>query len=168
MKKTVKYYLCVFFAVIFAIGMAGCADNTEANDKNNPSEAQETLSPEEAADNTEPNDKNNPSEAQKTLSAEEALELLKEQLIIAYEKTYGEFTPSDEEPTTLTGDEERLSYVIPRLTVKEETEQYFIVPVIWDFYIDKETHEIYKFYNGIDTMFLPFDPEDPSALAFAG
>lgn len=144
MKKTVKYYLCVFLAVIFAIGMAGCTDNTEPNDKNNPSEVQEAL------------------------SSEEALELLKEQLIVAYEKTYGEFTPSDEEPTAITGDEERLRYVIPRLTVKEETEQYFIVPVIWDFYIDKETHKIYKFYNGIDQTFTLFDPQDSTALAFAG
>lgn len=60
------------------------------------------------------------------------------------------------------------SYVIPRLTVKEETEQYFIIPVIWDFYVDQETHKIYKFYNGIDESLIPFDTQDSTALAFAG
>ena len=75
---------------------------------------------------------------------------------------------SDEEPSTFTGDKERLSYIIPRLTVKEETDQYYIISVIWDFYVDKETHEIFKFYNGMDEMFIPFDPQADTALSFAG
>lgn len=104
----------------------------------------------------------------KEFSSDDALELLKEQLIIAYEKTYGEFIPSDEEPSIYVGDKERLSYIIPRLTVKEETDQYYIIPVIWDFYVDKETHEIFKYYNGIDEMFIPFDPQADTALLFAG
>ncbi len=105
---------------------------------------------------------------QKDFSSDDAVVLLKEQLIIAYEKTYGEFAPSDEEPTTFTGDKERLSYIIPRLVVKEETEQYYIIPVIWEFYVDKETHEIFKYYNGLDEMFIPFDPQSDTALSFAG
>lgn len=104
----------------------------------------------------------------KEFSSDDAALLLKEQLIIAYERTYGEFIPSDEEPSGFTGDNERLSYIIPRLTVKEETEQYYIIPVIWDFYVDKETHEIFKYYNGLDEMFIPFDPQADTALAFAG
>ena len=107
-------------------------------------------------------------EQPKEFSADDAVALLEEQLIIAYEKTYGEFVASDEEPTIYTGDKKRLSYIIPRLTVKEETEQYYIVPVIWDFYIDKETQEIFKYYNGLDEMFIPFDPQADTALAFAG
>ena len=143
MKLTFKY-ICIFLVFVFVIGMVGCANDTELNN-----------------DNNQPN-------TQKALSPDEAIELLKEQLIIAYEKTYGEFTPSDEEPSMFTGDKERLSYVIPRLTVKEETEQYFIIPVIWDFYVDKETHKIYKYYNGIDESLIPFDPQDSTALAFVG
>lgn len=104
----------------------------------------------------------------KRLSSDDAVELLKEQLIIAYENTYGEFVSSDDEPSTFTADKERLSYIIPRLSVKEETDQYYIIPVIWDFYIDKETHEIFKFYNGMDEMFIPFDPQADTALSFAG
>lgn len=102
------------------------------------------------------------------LTTNDAVELLKEQLIIAYENTYGEFVSSDEEPSTFTGDKERLSYIIPRLTVKEETDQYYIISVIWDFYVNKETHEIFKYYNGIDEMFIPFDPQSDTALSFAG
>ena len=104
----------------------------------------------------------------KEFSSDDAVELLKEQLIIAYENTYGEFVPSDEEPSTFTDDKERLSYIIPRLTVKDETDQYYIIPVIWDFYVDKETHEIFKYYNGLDEMFIPFDPQADTALSFAG
>ena len=104
----------------------------------------------------------------KRLSSDDAVELLKEQLIVAYENTYGEFVSSDEEPSIYVGDKERLSYIIPRLTVKEETDQYYIISVIWDFYVDKETHEIFKFYNGMDEMFIPFDPQADTALSFAG
>ncbi|MBR5284845.1 MAG: hypothetical protein IKU27_07350 [Clostridia bacterium] len=104
----------------------------------------------------------------KDFTSDDALTLLKEQLIVAYEKTYGEFIPSDEEPSIYTGDKERLSYIIPRLTVKEENEQYYIIPVIWDFYVDKDTQEIFKYYNGLDEMFIPFDPLTDTALAFAG
>ena len=107
-------------------------------------------------------------EHSKEFSANDAVALLKEQLIIAYEKTYGKFIPSDEEPSIYTDDKERLSYVIPRLTVKEENEQYYIIPVIWDFYVDKETCEIFKYYNGLDEMLIPFDPQTDTALAFAG
>lgn len=103
-----------------------------------------------------------------TLTSEDAVALLKEQLIAAYENTYGEFTPSDEEPSTFTGDKERLSYIIPRLTIKEETDQYYIISVIWDFYVDKETREIFKYYDGLDDMFIPFDPQSDTALSFAG
>ena len=104
----------------------------------------------------------------KDFSSDDAVALLKEQLIIAYEKTYGEFIQSDEEPSIYAGDKERLSYIIPRLTLKEETEQYYIIPVMWDFYVDKETRQIFKYYNGHDDMFIPFDPEDDTALSFAG
>lgn len=104
----------------------------------------------------------------KELSASDAVALLKEELIIAYEQTYGEFIPLDEEPSIYNGDKEILRYIIPRLAVKEDTEQYYIIPVIWDFYVDKETREIYKYYNGIDEMFIPFDPQIDTALSFAG
>lgn len=104
----------------------------------------------------------------KIFTSDDAVALLKEQLIAAYENTYGEYTPSDEEPTTFTDDGERLRYIIPRLTVKEETDEYYIIPVIWDFYIDKETREIFKYYNGLDDMLIPFDPQSDTALSFAG
>ncbi len=116
----------------------------------------------------EDNENENKAKESKPFTSDDAVELLKEQLIIAYENAYGEFVPSDKEPSTFTGDKERLSYIISRLTVKEETDQYYIIPVIWDFYVDKETQEIFKFYNGIDEMFIPFDPQADTALAFAG
>lgn len=155
-----KKFLFILLTVVIIVSAVGCnqtptnvPDDKDKQIENNGLEAQ---------------NEENKAENVKDFSSVDAVELLKEQLIIAYENTYGEFVPSDEEPSTFTGDKERLSYIIPRLSVKEETDQYYIISVIWDFYVDKETQEIYKYYNGLDEMFIPFDPNSDTALSFAG
>lgn len=114
----------------------------------------------------------NPSDGSMTseiYSEESALDMLRTHLILAYEIVYGPYTPSDEPlPEQPIRDAEYLRRLIPKLYVKEETDQYYIIPVIWDFWVDKYTGEIFKFYNGIDPMLIPFDYSDPNALSFAG
>ncbi len=105
---------------------------------------------------------------EESYSEEEAIELLREQLILAYNNIYGEFVPSDVEPTLYSGDKERYAYLIPRIEVSEETETYYSVQFIREFRIDKKTGQIMVYYNGIDPLLYEFDPMDESALAFAG
>lgn len=101
---------------------------------------------------------------------EDAIKIVQEQVILAYENQYGEFTPSDVKPTSTihTDDKEYLAYTIPRLTVREETEKYYVIPVIWDFLVDKQTGRVLVYYNGIDPFAYVFDPMAEGALAFAG
>ena len=70
--------------------------------------------------------------------------------------------------TMHTDDKEYLAYTIPRLTVSEETEKYYIIPVIWDFLVDKQTGRVLVYYNGLDPFAYVFDPMAEGALAFAG
>ncbi len=101
-------------------------------------------------------------------SEDAAVALVTEQVITAYENAYGAYTPSDVEPTLYSEDSERLAYIIPRLAVREETDEYYVIPVIWDFRVYKNTGEVKVFYNGIDPMEYTFDPANPAHLAFAG
>jgi len=104
------------------------------------------------------------------LSPEDAVLMLKYQLITAYEIRYGEYIPryDDPDPAGLIGDKERLPFIIETLRVTRDDGEYYTVPVIWDFLIEKETGQIYKFYDGLDKMLIPFDPLDENALSFAG
>lgn len=104
------------------------------------------------------------------LSPEDALLMLKYQLITAYQIRYGEYIPryDDPDPAGLIGDKERLPFIIETLRVTKDDGEYYTVPVIWDFLIEKETGKIYKFYDGLDKMLIPFDPLDENALSFAG
>lgn len=99
---------------------------------------------------------------------EDAVELVKKQLIQAYENIYGIYEPSDVEPTLYSDNSERLAYIIPRLEVREETDEYYVIPVVWDFRVYKESGQVMVYYNGIDPMEYTFDPTNPNHLAFAG
>lgn len=112
------------------------------------------------------------------LSREDALKLLKHQLIFAYTSKYGHYTPISDDPRKnidlsdipggYVGDEVWLPYVIENLEISGEDEDYYTVPVIWDFKIEKSTGSIFKFYDGHSKALMPFDPYSPDALAFAG
>ncbi len=101
-------------------------------------------------------------------SKDEAVVIVREQVIEAYENVHGPYVPSDVEPTLYSDDSERLAYIIPRLEVSEETEEYYVIPVIWDFRVYKSTGEVKVYYNGIDPLEYTFDPANPNHLAFAG
>ncbi len=102
------------------------------------------------------------------LSSEDAVLMLKYQLITAYEIGYGEYVPRHDDPGSMAGDKERLPFIIETLRVTKDDGEYYTIPVIWDFLIEKETGKIYKFYDGLDKMLIPFDPLDENALSFAG
>ena len=54
------------------------------------------------------------------------------------------------------------------LKIKAENDRYFIIPVVWDFMVDKYTGEVYTFYQGQTFEYKLFDPQSEGALAFAG
>ena len=104
---------------------------------------------------------------QTPFGAAEATELLRDALITAYENTYTTYEPLYEDPG-VTDDATYLRYAIATLAVTEETDRYYKFPVIFEFWVDKYTGEIYKVYNGMVNMMYPFDPYAATALAFAG
>lgn len=100
-------------------------------------------------------------------TSDEAVDNLKNALIQAYESTYGEFEELDAMPDEYS-DEAYLRYCISSLKVKSENDRFYIIECVFDFYVDKYTDDIFKFYNGIDETFTYFDSKDKNALAFAG
>ena len=97
-----------------------------------------------------------------------AIQLLKAQLIIAYEKKFGEkFVPLNVKTETFV-EQDSLRYTITNLSVKYDNDRFYIIPVVWDFMVDKYTGAIYVYYNGIDEFIYLFDPNAQGALAFAG
>ena len=40
--------------------------------------------------------------------------------------------------------------------------------MVFDFWVDKYTGEVYVFYNGMTMAIYKFDPESKGALTFAG
>jgi len=105
----------------------------------------------------------------KILSKEEAIQKAREQLIIAYEKKFGEFIPlaENEEPSKK-DDKAILRDVISNLTIKSENDRYYVIPVMYDFWIDKYTGDVYTFYNGLVMLINIFNPYDEDALSFPG
>lgn len=105
----------------------------------------------------------------KILSKEEAIQKAREQLIIAYEKKFGEFIPlaENEEPSK-EDDKAILRDVISNLTIKSENDRYYVIPVMYDFWIDKYTGDVYTFYNGLVMLINIFNPYDEDALSFPG
>jgi len=109
----------------------------------------------------------------KQISKEEAIALVYEDLKYAYEKRFKkEFVPLDEMPFaqggTYPGDEENFIYTFSHLKVLGETDRYYVIPVVFDFWVDKYTGDIYVYYNGQNKTVINFDKEAEYALAFAG
>ena len=57
---------------------------------------------------------------------------------------------------------------ILNLRVSAENDRYYVLPVVFDFWVDKYTGDVYVFYNGLEMNIYLFDPNEPGALAFAG
>lgn len=113
----------------------------------------------------------NYSDMKKTLTTEEAIKIVQEQLKIAYKTRFKEkYTDPDENVDRMNPnekDEWRLK-INEGLKIKAENDRYFIIPVVWDFMVDKYTGEVYTFYQGQTFEYKLFDPQSEGALAFAG
>lgn len=103
------------------------------------------------------------------ISKEEAVERVREQLIIAFEKKFGTYTPlADNEQAETNDDQSMLRKVITNLTVQSENDRYYVLPVVYDFWVDKYTGDVYTYYNGLVMTIQLFDPDNERALAFPG
>lgn len=113
----------------------------------------------------------NYSDMKKTLTKEEAIKIVQEQLKIAYKTRFKEkYKDPDENVDRMNPnekDEWRLK-INEGLKIKAENDRYFIIPVVWDFMVDKYTGEVYTFYQGQTFEYKLFDPQSEGALAFAG
>lgn len=113
----------------------------------------------------------NYSDMKKTLTKEEAIKIVQDQLKIAYKTRFKEkYKDPDENVDRMNPnekDEWRLK-ISEGLKIKAENDRYFIIPVVWDFMVDKYTGEVYTFYQGQTFEYKLFDPQSEGALAFAG
>jgi len=101
----------------------------------------------------------------------QAIEFLHDQLIVSYEILYETaFIPLYEQPETPYGqDWDR--WLISSLDTDDilcETDRFYVVPVIWELYIDKYTSEVFLMYNGLANTITRFDFTDKNALIPAG
>jgi len=102
---------------------------------------------------------------------EQTIEYLHDQLIVAYEVLYEtDFVPLSEKPEKPYGqDWDR--WRISTLSVDDilcETDRFYVVPIIWELYIDKYTDEVFQMYNGMANTITRFDFTDKNALVPAG
>lgn len=102
---------------------------------------------------------------------EQTMEFLYDQLIIAYEAHYETaFVPLYEQPEKpYRQDFDR--FRISTLSVDDilcETDRFYVVPIIWELYIDKYTDEVFLMYNGLANTITRFDFTDRNALSPAG
>ncbi|ASA25803.1 copper amine oxidase N-terminal domain-containing protein [Paenibacillus donghaensis] len=103
------------------------------------------------------------------ISKEEAVEQVREQLITAFEKKFGTYTPlADNEQAETNDDKSMLRKVITNLAVQSENDRYYVLPVVYDFWVDKYTGDVYTYYNGLVMTIQLFNPDNENALAFPG
>ncbi len=102
---------------------------------------------------------------------EQAVKYLREQLIIAYENQYDTvFIPTEEEPEKNWGqdwDRWRIS-TLDTDSILCETDRFYVIPYVWEFYVDKYTSEVYEMYNGLPNIITRFDFTKDGALMFPG
>lgn len=102
------------------------------------------------------------------LSEAEAMEILKKEFLIAYEKKFGEFTPLNEKPPRQDDDENMLRYLVTNMKVESENDRFYKIPIMYEFWVDKYTKQVYVYYNGIPMTINLFDPEAKNAIDFPG
>lgn len=101
----------------------------------------------------------------KALTEEEAIELLKKQLIIAYENRFGDY---NKESSQLDKEEKDYHLAISNLAVSKQQDRFYIIPFVFDFWVDKYTGDVFVYYNGLNQTINKFDPNSKYALMFAG
>lgn len=103
------------------------------------------------------------------ISKEEAIEKARQELILAFENKFGKFIPlAENEKPSKEDDKAILRNVITNLKIESQNDRYYVVPVMFDFWIDKYTGDVYTFYNGLRMSINIFNPYAENALSFAG
>lgn len=106
----------------------------------------------------------------KKLTKEEAVKILTDELKKAYKSNFGKkWTAPKEGETQGTAPEDEMRFKINEgFSVKSENERYYVIPVVWDFLVDKYTGDVYMFYQGETYQYKKFDTKIKGTLAFAG
>jgi hypothetical protein len=103
----------------------------------------------------------------KALTEIEAIEKAKEWAIEAFENTYGKYEPLEEMPVEY----EEASFLrnkITKFSIKSESDRFYALDFVREFWIDKYTGDAYMIYNGANISVSLFDPDAPGVLGFAG
>ncbi|MNJ45244.1 hypothetical protein D3C77_403310 [compost metagenome] len=103
------------------------------------------------------------------MSEEQAIRKVRQELVLAYEKKFGTYTPLAEGETVEASDDQTyLRKVITELKVTSQNDRYYVLPVVYDFWVDKYTGDVYTYYNGLEMNINKFDHSAEHALAFPG
>lgn len=103
------------------------------------------------------------------LSEEQAIRKVRQELVLAYEKKFGSYTPIAEGETIEAWDDQsHLRKVITNLKIASQNDRYYVLPVVYDFWVDKYTGDVYTYYNGLEMNINKFDHSAEHALAFPG
>lgn len=103
------------------------------------------------------------------LSEEQAIRKVRQELVLAYEKKFGTYTPlSEGEIVEVSDDQSYFRKVITNLKVSSQNDRYYVLPVVYDFWVDKYTGDVYTYYNGLEMNINKFDHSAEHALAFPG
>lgn len=105
------------------------------------------------------------------LSNEEALAILRKELEKAYETVYGkkyESYKGNLSDKNLSEEDGWRNFISNKLYIKGENDRYYIIPVVFDFFVDKYTGDVYVFYQGANYVIYKFDSYSKDAFSFAG
>lgn len=105
----------------------------------------------------------------KAFTEAEAIDIVEKQLITAYEKRFGDFNKDGSSQIGDTSDEgAAYRSIISNLAVSAQQDRFYIIPVVFDFWVDKYTGDVFVYYNGLNQTINKFNPESEYALMFAG
>lgn len=107
-----------------------------------------------------------PSNAER-ISKDEAIKILQKKLKTAYEKKFGYYFSSSKKPSINTNEKEKFRYLFSHLSINSENDRFYVIPVVYDFWVDKYTGEVFVYYDGFPKTIKKFDPRDQCALDFA-
>lgn len=109
-------------------------------------------------------------EKSEPLSKEEAVDILTKELKKSYKTNFGKkwVEPKSDETKGDKPEDEMRWKIKEGFKVSDENDRYYVIPVVWDFLVDKYTGQVYMFYQGETYQYRAFDPNEKGTLAFAG
>lgn len=102
-------------------------------------------------------------EGKNEISKEDAILILKGEILRAAEKKYEDDNDSESKRRW----EDYVKFKLNTGKISGETDRFYIIPVVFDFFVDKYTGEIIVYYNGEADTYYKFVP-DKYSLAFSG